>query len=99
MYRAILASHRRLAATCPDADVTTDKAVDMMAALVEPLVAQHSRPVAHQQQQWKRIEAAILPGHLHDPSWKLGWELLPTRDRLERWGFIGRLSPRAPTID
>lgn len=88
MYRAILACHRRLAATCPDADVTTDKVVDMMAAIMEPLVPQHSRHKAHQQQQWKRIAAATLPGHLRDFAWKLGWEILPTRDRLERWGLV-----------
>ncbi|KAH7968437.1 hypothetical protein HPB52_008416 [Rhipicephalus sanguineus] len=57
-----------------------------MAALLRLLVPQHRHTIMDR--PWKRITTAALPGHLRDFVWRLGWGLLPTRDRLQRWQVV-----------
>ncbi|CAN7949002.1 unnamed protein product, partial [Ixodes pacificus] len=37
---------------------------------------------------WDSLVSRRLPGPAEDLEWRRGWEVLPTRDRLQRWGMV-----------
>ncbi|CAN7949855.1 unnamed protein product, partial [Ixodes pacificus] len=37
---------------------------------------------------WDSLVSRRLPGPMEDLEWRRGWEVLPTRERLQRWGMV-----------
>ncbi|KAG0434952.1 hypothetical protein HPB47_018767, partial [Ixodes persulcatus] len=59
--------------------------------LVERLVAADQQPPppgAVQPYPWLALTSSTLPDHVRDFEWLKGWGVLPTKDRLFRWGVV-----------
>ena len=84
-YRAIvgMANHVR------SLDPGLDLAVTPVSRLAECL-AEHNIPANRaataSSTPWRRVVNSSLPPELVDFQWRLGWSVLPTHDRLHRWG-------------
>lgn len=86
-YATAVAFFRHIQSTCPDLDVLDNSIVDTTAALLLPLVPP-ARRTRSSRVSWSTLTASFLPGHLRDFMWRLGWGVLPTLDRLERWRMV-----------
>ncbi|XP_049275209.1 uncharacterized protein LOC125759838, partial [Rhipicephalus sanguineus] len=95
-YSTAVAFYRHAQQVCPDVDILENRVVDTTAALLLPLVPP-ARLARSSRVSWSAITASFLPGHLRDFMWRLGWRVLPTRDRLERWGMVpSSICPNCP---
>lgn len=86
-YATTVAFFRHVKSSCPGIDVLNNHIVETTAALLLPLVPP-ARRARSRRVSWSSLTASFLPGHLRDFMWRLGWGVLPTLDRLERWRIV-----------
>ncbi|XP_040070511.3 uncharacterized protein LOC120843272, partial [Ixodes scapularis] len=84
-YWKALQLYRRLVEQAPQLDITTTPASRLAQALLEPQLTPVQIGLSDSF-PWVRLTSSNLPGHLRDFEWQRGWGVLPTRDRLLRWG-------------
>ncbi|KAM7314357.1 hypothetical protein ISCGN_004141 [Ixodes scapularis] len=98
-YVATVRTHQQLVTDVPDADVLDTPASRLCEALCAPEV-----PLLHQVQSrtsdWACALSPDLPTAVADFHWRLGWGVLPTRDRLARWGVsASNLCPNCGALE
>lgn len=71
-------------------DPSVEPPSSLVEALTEPLVPPARRPTMSAF-PWRAMAPTRFPGHLRDFQWQRGWDILPTRERLARWG-VTRIS-------
>lgn len=98
-YVAAVRTHQQLVTDVPDADVLDTPASRLCEALCAPEV-----PLLHQVQSrtsdWACALSPDLPAAVADFHWRLGWGVLPTRDRLAQWGVsASNLCPNCGALE
>lgn len=85
-YRYLIRRNRQLNEELPDACVLTTKPTELCEQLaVKRLSAEQTRRARGA--DWKRLTSSVLPSDVRDFGWRRGWEVLPTREQLGRWGI------------
>ncbi|KAM7313622.1 hypothetical protein ISCGN_003475 [Ixodes scapularis] len=98
-YVAAARTHQQLTTDAPDADVLDTPASRLCEALCAPEV-----PLLHQVRSrtsdWASALSPDLPTAVADFHWRLGWGVLPTRDRLTQWGVsASNLCPNCGALE
>ncbi|CAN7999929.1 unnamed protein product [Ixodes pacificus] len=84
-YWKALQLHHRLVEQAPQLDIPTRPASRLGQTLLEPQLTPVQIGLSDSF-PWVSLTSSNLPGHLRDFEWQRGWGVLPTRDRLLRWG-------------
>lgn len=85
-YRSALSTLQSIQGLSVALDIRDEPVIRLVEALTAVLVP--SGRVSQQQAfPWTAMTPERFPGHLRDFSWERKWAILPTKDRLERWGL------------
>lgn len=84
MYKAVLEVHRELLALDPALDVRETQPARLGETLVWKRAGQRVDPPDF---PWGLLTAGNLPERAKDIQWQRAWRVLPTKDRLRRWGI------------
>ncbi|CAN7978040.1 unnamed protein product [Ixodes persulcatus] len=84
-YATVVQVYQQLQAATPDSDVRDVPVSRLCEALCEQKVPLLLR-VQSRTANWTSAFSPDIPPCLADFHWRLGWGVLPTRDRLARWG-------------
>ncbi|KAG0445321.1 hypothetical protein HPB47_016778 [Ixodes persulcatus] len=69
----------------PQLDVVETPTARLTEVLLEPQISATQVELGDSF-SWSRFTSSYLPGHLRDFEWQRGWGVLPSGDRLLRWG-------------
>ncbi|CAN7996042.1 unnamed protein product [Ixodes hexagonus] len=92
-YRAVVSFHKELRQLLPGIAVR----VEPPARVVEEVCSARVTPEVRDRANgfpWGLLVSRRLPSQAEDIEWRRGWEVLPTRQHLYRWGIVP--DPRCP---
>lgn len=84
-YKALVALFRELATVDPDLEPREVSPARMCELLVSARSSQSSPPPTF---PWVELTSGRLPKEVADVQWQRAWRILPTLDRLQRWGLV-----------
>ncbi|KAG0418282.1 hypothetical protein HPB47_004986 [Ixodes persulcatus] len=84
-YRRAIQLFKRLEEQAPQLDVVETPTARLTEVLLEPRISATQVELGDSF-SWSRLTSSYLPGHLRDFEWQRGWGVLPSGDRLLRWG-------------
>ncbi|KAG0443428.1 hypothetical protein HPB47_014933 [Ixodes persulcatus] len=84
-YRRAIQLFKRLEEQAPQLDVVETPTARLTEVLLEPQISPTQVELGDSF-PWSRLTSSYLPGHLRDFEWQRGWGVLPSGDRLLRWG-------------
>lgn len=84
-YKALVALFRELATVDPDLEPREVSPARMCELLVSARSSQSSPPPTF---PWVELTPGRLPKEVADVQWQRAWRILPTLDRLQRWGLV-----------
>ncbi|KAL3203552.1 hypothetical protein MRX96_011921 [Rhipicephalus microplus] len=84
-YKALVALSRELTAMDPDLDPREIAPVRLCEQLVSTRGTLRSPPPTF---PWPELTTGKLPKEVADLQWQRGWRILPTLERLQRWGVV-----------
>lgn len=92
-YQAVVGIHGELQRAFPDLVIRDEQPT----RIVEEICSQRITPEERNRAgafPWASLVSRRLPGPVEEFEWRRGWEVLPTRQRLHRWGMVP--DPRCP---
>ncbi|KAH7957798.1 hypothetical protein HPB52_022680 [Rhipicephalus sanguineus] len=84
-YRALVALSRELTALDPDLNPREVPPARLCEQLVSARTTLNSPPPTF---PWLELTSGRLPKEAADLQWQRAWRILPTLDRLQRWGIV-----------
>ncbi|KAM7298415.1 hypothetical protein ISCGN_019010 [Ixodes scapularis] len=92
-YQAVVACQEELRRALPDLEVREVPPARVVEELCVTRITREQRDRANAF-PWTWLVSRRLPGPVEDFEWRRGWGVLPTRQRLHRWGIVP--DPKCP---
>lgn len=84
IYKSAIGLYRDLLSLDPTVDVRQTQPSRLCEQLVVHKAAHRVEPPDY---PWRALTMGRLPEEAKDTQWERGWRILPTKDRLQRWGI------------